>query len=568
MELGRSAAAWLAASTAALAASPALAAGTATPTDLPGTVIGTASAASVLDTFETTIYGGPINPPFEIGDTVQVVRTDRPFLAIRSYISPAGGGKAGQAGGWLMPIAEMRGLTRGQILDRWALPIYADGTRNNMLTLALVPQGTTMWSGIAGPIRQSIDGTGDWGAGGGVQYYAGWGAVGISRYQLALTDYLLGAPIGEGPALALGPRLGGQTAVLGGYLDRAQVRAYSDLDTVLTSLDVVSLANPADSAPLSAAVGQLSPERYGALNVLAERRRGAWFDAAAGPTDQPEGRPVLWGRAAGDWLRQDPGADTTGLAADSWSLAFGLDARASGRLSWGVAAGYASSALHFSDPGASRGGDQAMTLGAHAAYDAGRLVLAAQAMAAYSWAELDRRILIADTGLLPRGFSTAIDRTAVGRPHAIDLALRIEAGARLGAIRPFAGLEADAFTRRGFIETGADAADLAVRGQTYRDLRARLGAQVQTALPGGWALDGRLAWSQRLAGTREAVSAALVGQAGDFTVTAGRVPHGLAEARVGVVRRIAGGRLRLGWQGGFGDGYRASAATAEAALRF
>ncbi|HYH39633.1 MAG TPA: hypothetical protein VD860_15525, partial [Azospirillum sp.] len=161
-------------------APPALAAGTATATGIPGlTVLGTASAEAMLTAFQG-IYGTTqVNPPFELGTTAYVVRTTQPFVAVRSYVSPRDlSSKAGQTGGWVMPIAEMRGLTRAQILDRWALPVYSDGTRNNRLTLVVVPAGVSFWSGVAGPITNAVDGTGNWGQGGGIQYYVGWGAAG------------------------------------------------------------------------------------------------------------------------------------------------------------------------------------------------------------------------------------------------------------------------------------------------------------------------------------------------------------------------------------------------------
>jgi len=127
--------------------------GTATPIDIPGLIILDANVSA--DHVNTVTVGATGNPPFEPGTSVYKVQTTQPFIGIRSYYIPTDSSKAGQAGGWISPIAETRGLSRAILLDRLALPIYTDGTRNNTFALALIPAGVTFWSGPAGAITSS-----------------------------------------------------------------------------------------------------------------------------------------------------------------------------------------------------------------------------------------------------------------------------------------------------------------------------------------------------------------------------------------------------------------------------
>jgi hypothetical protein len=90
-----------------------------------------------------------------------------------------------------------------------------------------------------------------WGPGGGLQYYVG---PQVSGGRVPASNYLFPTPDTGGPVLVYGPRLAGNAAAIGSYLDRQCVAAYSDLDRVMTSLDVLNLANPTNAGPLAAAV--------------------------------------------------------------------------------------------------------------------------------------------------------------------------------------------------------------------------------------------------------------------------------------------------------------------------
>ncbi|WP_431861179.1 autotransporter outer membrane beta-barrel domain-containing protein [Azospirillum sp.] len=560
-----------------LAADPAGAAGAATATGIPGlTVLGTASAESMLTAFQG-IYGTTeVNPPFELGTTAYVVRTTQPFVAVRSYVSPRDlPGKAGQTGGWVMPIAEMRGLTRAQILDRWALPVYGDGTRNNMMTLVVVPAGVSFWSGVAGPITNAVDGTGSWGQGGGIQYYVGWGAAGVQGYQVPAANYTVTGSADPGPVLVYGPRLSGPAKAVGSYLDSLPVAAYSDLDRALLTLDVLNLTSPADAAPLQAAVRQFGPEVYGALPHVLDHQRTLFLDAL----DRRGGRPeaalapglTVWTQALGSAARLGSTETMAGYRAVTWAGMSGVDYRVSEALAVGLGGGYLRSRLDWKDAGSSTGRVETALLGVHGTYTPGSVVLNGQVAGGTSWGDVGRRIAIADSGALP-GVSTAIARTATGKPRADSVVTRLDLGTEVALesarVTPFVGLQHAWQHGRGFTESGADGLNLAVEGRDGHSLRSRAGIALAYPLAAGWTLGGRLLWSQRLSASSAAVSAGLAGQPGSFTIgTTGESPWSVQPA-LGLSGRFTGGRAYVRYEGDLRRNYRAHAAVAGAALAF
>ncbi|HEY0835549.1 MAG TPA: autotransporter outer membrane beta-barrel domain-containing protein [Azospirillum sp.] len=574
-----------------VAAAPAWAAGPATATGIPGlTILGTATAESLLDEFRTIYNTAQVNPPFELGTTAYVVRTTQPFVAIRSYVSPKDSSdKAGQSGGWIMPIAEMRGLSRAQILDRWALPVYRDGTRNNMLTLVVVPAGVSFWSGTAGPITNAVDGTGTWGQGGGIQYYVGWGAAGVRGYQVPLANYTVTGGADPGPVLIYGPRLSGTAKAVGAYLDGLPVGAYGDLDRALLTLDVLNLANPADAAPLRAAIRQFGPETYGALphvldhqrtlflDALGQRANGRQDDGQQGGERRATAIPGLtaWARAIGSSARLNGSDAAAGYRATTWAGMAGADYRVSDALTLGIGAAYLTSRLDWRDTGASHGRIDTAMLGVHGTYTLGGLFVNGQVAGGTSWGDVDRRIAIADSGALP-GVSTAIARTATGKPKADAVTARLDVGTTVPMdgvrVRPFVGLQYAHLGRRGFTEGGADSLNLALDGWSGHSLRSRLGVAasygIAAAGPLEWSLDGRLLWSQRLSASSADITAGLAGQPGSFTIGAARESPWSVQPALGLAGRFTGGHLYVRYEGDLRRGYGAHAAVAEAALAF
>lgn len=559
------------------AAGGAHAAGTATPTDIPGLeVLGTVSAEALLGEFQT-IYGtDQVNPPFELGTMSYAVRTTEPFVGVRTYASPRDmPGKAGQVGGWVMPIAEMRGLTSAEIHANWALPIYADGTRNNMLTLVVVPAGVTFWSGVAGPITDAVDGTGDWGQGGGVQYYVGWGAAGVQSYQVPATNYVVTGGADPGPVLVYGPRLSGSAQAVGTYLDGLPVAAYSDLDRALLTLDVLNLTNPADAAPLQAAVRQLSPEIHGALPHVLDHQSTLFLDRLGRRGDGPGTKPNVWFDVAGASAERDGCGDVTGYRATTRAGMAGVDFGVSDGLTLGLGGAWASSRLDWRDTGSSTGTVETAMLGAHGFYGRGPVFLTGQVAVGMSRGEVDRRIAVDDSGALP-GVSTAIARTAHGEPETSTVTAGIDAGVTMMLegvrVRPFVGLRYAHVDRRGFTEHGADDLDLAVDGWSGHSLRSRLGVNASHDFaatgPMVWSLDGGVLWSHRLSASSADITAGLVGQPGSFTVGAAEESPSSLQPTLGLTGRFGGGHLYARWEEDLREDYRARGLVAGAALAF
>ena len=245
---------------------------------------------------------------------------------------------------------------------------------------------------------------------------------------------------------------------IGSYLDQRCVAAYSDLDQVLTSLDVLNLANPTNAGPLAAAVGQLSPDRYSALPLIIGRQHTLILDAFGGRID------------ATRWPYADPQVNQHAIAPGAFAMgtrARGLrqarrqqhDARLPDHHGRRPRPGSATrtgratcSASAAAICGAARHGATRREHGRHHHRRARRLrrhqlrpLLIDGALAGtYSFLDVNRRIVIPDAGLGIPGLSTAISRTANGKTEAPGLAARVDVGTNLSAyriaVKPFVGL--------------------------------------------------------------------------------------------------------------------------------
>jgi hypothetical protein len=190
-------------------------------------------------------------------------------------------------------------------------------------------------------------------------------------------------------SLAYGPRLSGNARAIGSYLDQRCVAAYSDLDQVLTSLDVLNLANPTNAGPLAAAVGQLSPDRYGALPLIIGRQHTLILDAFGGRIDAtrwPYADPqvnqhaiapgaFLWGRVLGDFGERDDSSTMPGYRTTTGGGLGGLSyADGDGRV-FRIGGGYLRSSATWRDIGASTGDITTGVLGAYGGTNVGRLLI-------------------------------------------------------------------------------------------------------------------------------------------------------------------------------------------------
>jgi Autotransporter beta-domain len=391
---------------ASAAPAAALLCSTADPRVVPGgTVLNTIASDTI-----NSILGVTATPAFLTGSTSYTLTNSQPFIAGRTFVYNPSQLQSGAVGSFTLPLAQLRGLTREQYLDYFALPNFPNTPRNNAIALVVIPAGTQFWSGPTGPITDPATGL-FWGNGGGLQYFVGRQVIG--SFQVPTSNYVLPTPDNGGPVLVYGPRLSGNARAIGSYLDQRCVAAYSDLDQVLTSLDVLNLANPTNAGPLAAAVGQLSPDRYGALPLIIGRQHTLILDAFGGRIDAtrwPYADPqvnqhaiapgaFLWGRVLGDFGERDDSSTMPGYRTTTGGGLGGLSyADGDGRV-FGIGGGYLRSSATWRDIGASTGDITTGVLGAYGGTNFGRLLIDGALAGTYSFLDVNRRIVIPDAGL-------------------------------------------------------------------------------------------------------------------------------------------------------------------------
>lgn len=531
--------------------------GTATAVDLPGALILDARVAA--DYVNAITVGAAGNPPFTPGSEVVKLQTTQPFVAIRSYYSPYEAGKSGQAGGWISPIAEVRGRSRAELLDRLSLPVNPDGTRNNTFALVLVPSGVKLWSGPAGAITSSVTPPlgSHWGNGGGIQYYVGRNAGDVPGFQVPLNNYVLAAAMGETDLLAYSPRLSGNALRVGQNLDALTVDAYSDLDQVLTSLDMINLSPNATPADLSLAVGQLGAERFAALSQAGWHQSRLLLDqlSLAGHLD----KPPIWVSVLGTRARQSTiieraAIERTGFSLNTKMLIAGSETRNTGNWKFGAAAAYLQSDLDWSAR-AGQGNLKSTYLGAYASHASGPLRVTGQVFVGYSWLQTKRDISIPDAGLWA-DYSSAINRRASASSHAQMQGVRLELAhqSTLGqlTLSPFIGIDYLRQRRDGFEESGAGSLNLRVAEKTYVESRVRFGLSSEVALGSAqsmvWAMRVNLLTSPRLSASDARLLAAFVGQNSAFSETGWRAGKTLNQIGLGLIGRGGSADIEVNYQ--------------------
>ena len=542
--------------------------GTATAVDLPGALI---LDAHVSADYVNQITVGPTgNPPFTPGSEVVKLQTTQPFVAIRSYYSPYEAGKSGQAGGWISPIAEVRGRSRADLLDRLALPINPDGTRNNTFALVLVPSGVKLWSGPAGAITQSVTPPlgSHWGNGGGIQYYVGRNAGDVPGFQVPLKNYVLAAAMGETDLLAYSPRLTGNAQRIGQNLDDLTVTAYSDLDRVLTSLDMIHLSPDAAPADLSQAVGQLGAERFAALSQAGWHQSRLLMDqlsAASHHEKTPTWVSVQRTHARQSTVVEQSTVERTGFSLNTHMLLAGTEARHGERWKFGVAAAYLQSDLDWS-AGAGRGDMESAYLGAYARHEAGAVRATGQVFVGYSRLQTRRNISIPDAGLWA-DYSSAIHRRASADSHARMQGARFELAhqSTFGQFKlsPFIGIEYQRQTRDAFQESGAASLNLRVAEKTYAESRWRLGLSSEVSLGKvqsmDWSVRAQLLTSPRLSASDARLSAGFVGQNSTFSETGWRAGKTLNQIGLGLIGRGRAADIAVNYHHERNSGFTAQA---------
>jgi autotransporter-like protein len=573
----------LALNLASAAPAAALLCSTADPAVVPGGRVVNSIASDTIN----SILGLTATPPFLTGSTSYTLTNSQPFLAARTFVYDPSQPQAGSVGSFLLPLAQLRGLTRAQYNEFFALPNLPNIPRNNAIALVVVPAGTQFWSGPTGPITDPTTGL-FWGNGGGTQYFVGRQVIG--RFQVPTANYILQTPDNGGPVLAYGPRLSGNAGAIGSYLDQRCVAAYSDLDRVLTSLDVLNLANPSNPGPLAAAVNQLSPDRYGALPLIIGRQQTLILDAFGGRIDatrwpyadlQVNQHAIapgafLWGRMLGDFGDRDTTSTMPGYRTTSGGGLGGLSYADGDGLVFGIGGGYLRSNATWRDVGESTGIISTGVLGAYGGTSYGPLLIDGALAGTYSFIDVNRQVVIPDAGLGFPGLSTAISRTANGKTEAPGVAARLDFGTNLWAhrvaVKPFVGLSYGWLNRLGFAETNAGSINLTTDDKVSDGLRSRLGAvgfyDLMAAGPFALALQGNVVWTHRLSATSGDITAGLVGQPGSFTIQTVEDDRDSVQPGFAVIGRSALGHVYARYDGDFRQDFTAHTVTAGAAFRF
>lgn len=553
--------------------------------------------------------GLPATPPFLTGTQVDRLITTAPLLVSRAFVFNPGSTARGSLGSWMLPIAQLRRLSRAQYLDRWAMPIGADGVRNDSVAFVILPAGTHLWSGVAGPIA---DNNGLWGNGGGTQYYLGPDANVPSGGFQTRAEMFFTTPQPLATLESYGTRVAGATAAVGHYLDSLAVTPFSDLDDVLVQLDVLPLIDTAGSPMLTRALQNIGPERHAATALTGLRATAFHLDlfarrgsATAGGIVTPAGSsgsaqtgrgPIVvqplsyvagllsqagqlsagsdkvraWLGGNSSFDRQADRQDLTGFSSRTFSGVGGMDAKFGRRWAMGIGGGIIETPLTWNHGGGDAGTTMGLVAG-YSGYRRGRIFADGAVVAGRGRVAAHRRLAIPGVvGLTPDLARTADSRqTAWTAGAQADAGLDFTAGVVL--LQPVAGLAYSRFSHAGFSEGGADSLNLVVSGYDAGSVRVRAGFRVESARAGAgarWQPEGQLLWTHALSSASPELLARLAGGSGGFTFqVAPDAPNGFA-AGIGLSGRFNRGSVRLRYDGDFSRHRRSHAVGVAASTAF
>lgn len=499
-----------------------------------------------------------IPPPTEPFDNTQpagVVRTTEPIeYYVRLYTPPTSLPNRS----WIMRASTVRGLTPDQLRDRFALPFLP-----TYITNVLVPSGTCLLSGIAGPIMgnfaanpPAIPTPGPWGHGGAQQT----NIIGADSSPnctatsfLPPGDYINRRPIGANALWYAPVAGGGNPGAVGAYLDRLPAPAeYSDLYNVYNTLDVLNDGTPTTLRP---ALGELAGENHAAASAIAlagaDRFARTLTDHAsamlhdqlpagsavsmysaapalgAAPTRSPSG---WWIAGGGLFGRVGGNADQSGYRVTGGQAVAGYDRRISA--DWLVGAAFGFDQSDFKVDGAGNSNNLGtIRAGAYGAGDLGWATLAVSALVSWDHYSMSRSL-----PTFGRGASATYDGWSAG------LAASVSRVFAVGAFRiePLLGLDLVELWRPAFSEFGAGALSLQAERESATKLATRLGASVSAPLPvgSGAVLHPyvRAFWAHDFLDTQTTLTASFAGATapGSFTVLSATPGRDLALVGAGV----------------------------------
>jgi outer membrane autotransporter protein len=470
--------------------------------------------------------------PFPANQGVPAIMPSQPVYFVRMYAPAAG---INQVGSWVMRAADVRGLTPGQIRDRFALPTVP----TNITMVVVPPNVAALWTGYAGAILNP-----PWGRGGGQQtyimsrlttYYYNQAnpALPLTDYTnnggvyynyISTANYLHGQALGA-QAMLYKPTVGGGNAgQVAGYLDQFIPRAYSDLENVYTLLDYLNYSGYGPG-PLKAAMKQISPERYDALSTLGLRANLLFGDAlmqrnqalrlglAGGSGEQtaaalPEGlgrlaqlayvcsfsdpRMVspgmlpsqvsqrgigIWARGVGEFGNQGSFGERTGFVYNTGGVAGGIDWQPRQEVILGFGTAYLGTGLNWDQSGGNADVNYAK-FGLYGSYFTPRWFVDGVFSGGINWASTQRNItILSDTPLIP-----GVSRVATSSQTGHDLMVQCRGGVNFSlwnwSLTPMAGLAYFYLHQNPFEEQGADSLNLNVSVNEAQTLRSTLGTRL------------------------------------------------------------------------------------------
>ncbi|MCX5786421.1 MAG: autotransporter outer membrane beta-barrel domain-containing protein [Elusimicrobia bacterium] len=466
-----------------------------------------------LEKWSSSIIPG-VTDPFDTTKPVYEVTPAHALNYVRLY-SPAGG--SGPLGSWMMSAHAVRGLTPQQLRNIFALPALPTN-----IVQVRVPAGTPygLWTGIAGPI-------------------AGWGDGGAQQTKVIGTHTDSSSPAdpadfadyvwlpsdsyvnGQGldnKALTY-TRLvkTGNTGKMAAYLDLFNPDDGTDLADVYTTLDYINYGS--DPGPLTAALRQISPERFDALSTVGLRNDllladNLWERGRDRREAAEKVKTGVWLQGVGEKGDQKEAAERVGFDYNSEGFVAGFDREPKPGFFLGLAAAGLKNRLDWTGNGG------------YATQNTERLAVYAGGFTTNAFFDLsvaggsNQTTARRNLNFTGHGYNTtagadvvdlSIQRTADSSQNGNSLCAHLQGG----AVAHLLGLEASGLGRlsyfnlrqNAFDESGAGSLDLHVNGfraQTLRtelrlvlsrDLRAAKSRALKPEVAVGWAhsaaLDGR-----------------------------------------------------------------------------
>lgn len=491
--------------------------------------------------------------PFDNTQPAGVVRTTaQTEYYVRLYTL----GSTRPDGPWIMRASTVRGLTMEQLRDRFALPFLPDHITN-----VLVPAGTCLLSGIAGPILKPgpPPPNGPWGNGGAQQTFlvAHNNSDGCRFAFLVLgVNYINQRPLGAN-ALWYAPVVGpGNAGNVGAYLDRLPAAAeYSDLYNAYNTLD---LLNDGSATRLAPALTELTGENHAsalwialdsadrAARTLSDHARGAlggtlaetpqasammsYASTGPAPARDANSNGRWWVGGGGVFGRVNGNDQRSGYRTGGGQGIVGYDWRVP---DWLLGGAVAVESANLTVDGASNSNTlTSVRAGAYGATPFAGLTLDASALV--SW---DHYATSRDLPSFGRNASATYDGWNVA--FAADASRAYFAGNL--RIEPLAGLSLVYLSRPGFTESGAGALSLVADRETATKLMSRLGATLSAPVPVGdrllrpWL---RAFWGHDFLDDKGELNAAFLGATAPATFNVLSAAPGRDTALIGVGARL------------------------------